>query len=131
MENVKTFCAMEKDGKVLLVKDIVGYGWKFPGGHVQDGEAEKTAAKREVLEETGFNVEIGEVFHLEDYFHEVRHGERNLIYFYRAEIIGGKENIQQDEIADLKWFTKQEALQLKPEEIDRRQRRAFAEYFGQ
>lgn len=35
--------------------------WEFPGGRVQPGEAPESALAREVLEETGADVEVGEV----------------------------------------------------------------------
>lgn len=46
---------------VLLVKrgepPAAGY-WSFPGGHVRAGENAEAAARREVYEETGLEVEI-------------------------------------------------------------------------
>lgn len=46
---------------VLLVKrgEAPGAGyWSFPGGHVRAGENAEAAARREVYEETGLDVEI-------------------------------------------------------------------------
>lgn len=50
----------EKD-EVLLVKTARD-GWAFPGGQVEVGENVMDALKREVMEETGVAVEVGEVF---------------------------------------------------------------------
>ena len=49
------------DGEVLLVKDNRS-GWVFPGGQVEEGENLIDALKREIMEETGVDVEVGEVF---------------------------------------------------------------------
>lgn len=37
-------------------------GWTFPGGQVETGENILDALKREVIEETGIEIEIGELF---------------------------------------------------------------------
>ena len=50
----------EKD-EVLLVKNN-RRGWEFPGGQVEVGENVISAVTREVKEESGVDIEVGEVF---------------------------------------------------------------------
>lgn len=47
--------------EVLMVKTH-NQGWVFPGGQVEVGENVIDAVKREIMEETGVDVEVGEVF---------------------------------------------------------------------
>lgn len=50
----------DKD-EVLMVKTY-NSGWVFPGGQVEVGENVIDAVKREIMEEAGVEVEVGEVF---------------------------------------------------------------------
>ncbi len=52
----------KKMGKYLLLHYPTGH-WDFPKGHVEPRESEVRAAKREVFEETGVEVEILFGFH--------------------------------------------------------------------
>lgn len=47
--------------EVLMVKTY-NAGWVFPGGQVEVGENVIDAVKREIMEETGIDIEVGEVF---------------------------------------------------------------------
>ncbi|MBA2367966.1 MAG: NUDIX domain-containing protein [Candidatus Protochlamydia sp.] len=47
-----------KEDKVLLIKHPKFQKWLPPGGHVEPNESPVEAAKREVKEETGFDIEI-------------------------------------------------------------------------
>ncbi len=53
-----------EDGQILLIKrKNPPPGWALPGGFVDCGESLEQAAIREVLEETGLEVELLEQFH--------------------------------------------------------------------
>ena len=52
---------INKKEEVLLVKTH-NAGWVFPGGQVEVGENVIDAVKREIMEETGIDIEVGEVF---------------------------------------------------------------------
>lgn len=48
--------AIVRDGKILLVKEVMDGKWCMPGGWVDVGEAPAAAVAREVVEESGFIV---------------------------------------------------------------------------
>lgn len=51
---------IKKNNKVLIGKRTGSHGsgnWAFPGGHIEFGETFKQTAEREVLEETGMEIE--------------------------------------------------------------------------
>lgn len=52
------YCVAMKDGKFLMVRNPKRNGWEMPGGKIEEGESIEDAAKRECLEESGYEVEV-------------------------------------------------------------------------
>lgn len=103
-------CVIRQDGKYLLVqeKQQKVYGlWNLPAGYVDKGESVEHAAVREVKEETGYDVELGELIGL---YHEET--ARPIKHVYKAKIVGGELAVQQDEILDVQWLSYQEIIEI-------------------
>ncbi len=49
----------EKPGEILLMRRSDNEHWGLPGGYVEPGESVVAATRREVREETGFEIEVG------------------------------------------------------------------------
>jgi 8-oxo-dGTP diphosphatase len=98
-------CIMQDD-QILLVRrgmePMRGY-WAMPAGFMEYDEDPKAAARREVLEETGLDVQIDKLIEI---FHTPSDGGlANLVITYAASITGGTMQAQ-DDADDVAWFTK-------------------------
>ncbi|MGE5672620.1 MAG: NUDIX domain-containing protein [Mycobacterium leprae] len=90
-----------EDGYILLVRNRNGH-WGLPKGHWESGELIAETAAREVLEETGLQVEIGELAFVTEFrIPEVR--EHMIQFFFEARPVGGNLFPRPGEIYGLKW----------------------------
>jgi len=102
----------EQDGvrQYLLARHNGGH-WSFPKGHVEGCEKEAETARREIREETGLTAEIDTGFRqVVTYYPEP--GVVKDVIFFAATPAGGQEKAQEEEIAEIGWFTFEEACPL-------------------
>jgi mutator protein MutT len=94
---------LQQDGKVLLGRRGAhtreAGKWSFPAGFVERGEVVEQAAVREVLEETGFTIELGPLIGLIS-----SEGETVVLAVYTGKIIAGSESAG-DDLIELGWFS--------------------------
>lgn len=114
MKNVFVICGgvVEKDNKILLVqekKESAYKRWNLAAGRLKFGEDIISATKREVKEETGYDVEIIDLIGIYENHQE---GKKIVGFAFRTKIIGGELKIDKNEHFDAKWFTKQEMKNL-------------------
>lgn len=93
-------------GRVLLSRrregtHLAGF-WEFPGGKVEPGEDPRAALRRELEEELGIVVRVGEIvdvaFHRYDDAHKAV-----LLLFFVAEREQGSPDPRAIDVAEVKW----------------------------
>ena len=105
--NAAACIIVNEKNEILLQHRGDDHFWGLPGGIMELGELPEDTAKREVFEETGFNVKI--VRYLGDYHNFMKEwpgGDKAHIicFIFIAEIIGGTMTIDGIETLDLKWY---------------------------
>lgn len=79
------------DDKILLIKHInigsKGYLWAPPGGGIEFGESAVECLKREMLEETGLEVQVKKMLFINEYIAPPLHA---IELFFETEVTGGR-----------------------------------------
>lgn len=104
-----TSVAILKDNKILLTKREDFEVWCVPGGGVDEGESIPQAAIREAKEETGLTVSLT---HMVGLYGRSKGQQAVHNILFAAEPIGGTLTPQVNEVIDIGYFTRDEALQL-------------------
>ncbi|RYG19624.1 NUDIX domain-containing protein [bacterium] len=118
IQRLAAYGVIVEDGRILLCR--LGHPepdqgkWTLPGGGLDFGEHPETAAIREVREETGFEVRLGQLLEVQSEVHPSMHGTMHSVRFlYRAEIVGGTLTTELDGSTDLaSWHSLEEANAL-------------------
>ncbi|MBI4059118.1 NUDIX hydrolase [Candidatus Microgenomates bacterium] len=101
-------------GQVLLiiVDAAKRHYWEFPKGHIDGDETTKVAALREVEEEAGIKTEIADKIDISKYIYTSRTGEKifKVVTFFLMKYLNGEPKPMEGEIAEVGWFTPQEAM---------------------
>jgi 8-oxo-dGTP pyrophosphatase MutT (NUDIX family) len=98
-------CVIRRSAEVLLVRHTYGdrRRWDFPGGFVRRGEAPPAAAAREMREELGLLVDVGDLRDLGPT--APRHGRRRgTVHQFLIDIAGRTVERDPVELAEVGWF---------------------------
>jgi len=76
--------------------------WHFPGGHLEEDENPEEAIKREILEETGLEINVHHIVDVMTFSWD-REGEKDsLLVLYHCEA-NSKDTEPKDDLEDVKW----------------------------
>ena len=100
---IVTAAIIEKEGKFLITQRLPdakqGGMWEFPGGKLEADESPQDALKREIGEELGVELEVGEIFEV---IHHRYEWGAVLLLAYRGTL--GNQPLQHLEVADHRWI---------------------------
>lgn len=112
---VGAICVIERpDGRVLFVRQTYRERWGIPGGLLKRGEPPATAARREVWEEVGLDIELeGEPAVVVD----ARPQRVDLVFRARPVRSAALDGLRphSPEIAEVRWFRPEELPELQHE----------------
>ncbi|WP_251716166.1 bis(5'-nucleosyl)-tetraphosphatase [Lactobacillus agrestimuris] len=102
------------DVHFLIVESVLHHTWGFPKGHLEPGETEQEAAKREVAEEVGLYPEFDFNFHRDiEYVTEEKTIKK--VDFFLSEFVKNQHVVDQvEEILNSKWVTLDQAKDYLP-----------------
>ena len=103
--------------EVLVVHRPAYDDWSLPKGKLEPGEDDETAARREVLEETGYAVAFGP--ELDEVRYQDHKGRSKLVRYWLMEADPDGRFRPNDEVDELRWVSGEEASGLLTHERDR------------
>lgn len=90
--------------------------WTLPKGKLDPGESHKQAARREVLEETGLAVELGD--ELAECRYIDNRGRPKRVRYWAMTVAGGEFEVN-DEVDELRWLPLDQAARVLSYKRDR------------
>lgn len=111
IQKVSAKAIIERDGKILLVKDPKGI-WELPGGRIEHGEEPQQSLVRELNEELGWTkVAIKKIIDVGSFTSKVENRNNHFIVLVYS-CTSDKKIKQNDEYTEYKWVPIQEIKKL-------------------
>jgi 8-oxo-dGTP pyrophosphatase MutT (NUDIX family) len=106
------------DGPEVLVVHRPRYDdWSFPKGKLDPGEDWQDGARREVVEETAYRVELG--VELPDVRYTDRRGRSKRVRYWCATVVTDNEFVPNDEVDERRWVALTEVARVLTYDHDR------------
>ena len=106
-----------KDGLILLTRRRPDAHlpnlWEFPGGKVEPGESLTAALQREIHEELGINIDVGDEYYTTTHRYATKSVE---LHFFKCTIVDGEPRAI--EVAEFCWVKSADLLTYEFPEAD-------------
>lgn len=125
---------INENDEILMVKTH-NAGWVFPGGQVEVGENVISAVKREIMEEAGVDIEVGEVFCISSNtrknpgYNGVKEIPTKIMLDFICRAKSGTPR-PSDENSESAYVAREKVLELMQTPVYRERYKAFLEYTG-
>jgi len=106
---------VEQDGLIAVVHRPRYDDWSLPKGKLDKNESSERAALREVQEETGLSCQLIE--ELEPVSYTDNRGRPKNVRYWRMKVLSGEFEVN-DEVDELRWLSRADALELLSYEHD-------------
>jgi 8-oxo-dGTP diphosphatase len=114
-----------RGNKFMILKDRRYDLWTLPGGRLELNESPEDGLAREVLEETGLEITVGEP--AGTWYFKALDGDERVLTNFICKEIGGKLKLS-DENIECKWVTPKEFL-MEEYKIPQSLKKAISNYF--
>ena len=116
-----------EEGKILMAKHRMGQGkefWSTPGGGMIYGTNAKENLKREFMEETGLEIEVGEFLFVNEFLSPPLHALEHFFLVRRTKGIarlGRDPELDKDKqiLSEIRWMSIEELLCIEKKSIHR------------
>ncbi|MCK5852349.1 NUDIX hydrolase [bacterium] len=102
------------DGRILLTLQYRymadSMSWEIPAGNVPEDEDLLIGARRELIEETGYDAKSLELIY--EFYPQIGRSDHYFHVFVARGLKQVTEGFDTDEVAEVKWFTEKEVLQM-------------------
>lgn len=95
--------------ELLVIHRHRRHDWSLPKGKLEPGEDWEVGALREVAEETGFECRLGRFVGYTQYVD--RRGSPKVVAYWLMEVVHGRFT-PNDEVDEIEWLPKDEAIEL-------------------
>lgn len=112
IQKVSAKAIIEKEGKILLVKDTKGV-WELPGGRIEHGEDPKDSLLRELNEELGWSkIVVHEVIDIWSFTSKIEDRQNHFIILVYACDTKEDQVVDNDEYDEYRWLSIEEIREL-------------------